>query len=86
MVHRTVSMSKFSLSDSVKDILKEVMNDSVGPYHLLPFYTLFVDVTSDILWNNHPVDMLTELKKTQYVIYHSVDHSVLVQTLMMIKC
>lgn len=63
MVHWTVSMSKSSLSDSVKDILKEVMNDSVRPYHLLPFYTLFFDVASDNPWNNNPVDMLTELKK-----------------------
>lgn len=86
MIQLTAAMSKYDLSETFKDILKELARDEMSPSHLIVFYALLIDVTYQLVENGHSVNILHELKNIHNVIMCTVDYSVLSQTLTMIQC
>jgi len=85
-VHQVASGVESTLSESFEKILNELTSDIVRPWHILAFYTMFVDVTSELLQNNHPVNVTDELQKLHADMQHTLDYSLLAQTLFTITC
>nr|DAC81308.1 TPA_asm: hypothetical protein [Larimichthys croaker adintovirus] len=79
--------SASDLSETFEKIVKNWIKDSfvITPCHLLTLYTLFVDVLIFHLQNNTSVNIPGELKRLHNILQTSLDHSVLVQVLKMIK-
>ncbi len=88
IVQHTVSLSRLCVSDTFEKIVKEWTKNStdIKVHHLMTLYALFVDVVDHHLQNNSSVNVLNEVRRLHYIIYHTLGTANLEIALRMIKC